>query len=62
MAVSEQVTLQGHIVDSLILPTVMDEIVSFGGRFRFLEFNVGKDQNEPSFARLEVTCDGETGC
>ena len=59
MAVSEQVTLEGHIVDSLILPTVMDEIVSFGGGFRFLEFDVGKNQDEPSFARLEVTCPTE---
>ena len=59
MAVSEEITLQGHIVDSLIMSRVMDEIVSFGGRFRFLEFNVGKDQDQPSFARLQVTCDGE---
>ena len=59
MAVSEKVTLEGHIVDSLIISTVMDEIVSFGGAFRFLEFNVGKDQDQPSFARLEVTCEGE---
>ena len=43
MAVSEEITLQGHIVDSLIMSRVMDEIVSFGGRFRFLESNVGKD-------------------
>ncbi len=59
MPVSEEITLQGHIVDSLIISTVMDEIVSFGGTFRFLEFNVGKDQDQPSFARLEVTCDSQ---
>jgi lysine-ketoglutarate reductase/saccharopine dehydrogenase-like protein (TIGR00300 family) len=57
MPTSEEVTLEGHIVDSLILSTVMDEIVSFGGTFRFLDFNVGQDQDQPSFARLQVTCD-----
>jgi len=59
MTVSEEISLEGHIVDSLILPTVMDEIVSSGGKFRILEFELGKNQDAPSFARLEVICDSE---
>lgn len=56
MAVSEEITLKGHLIDSLILSKIMDEVVSFGGSFRFLEFNVGTDVDDPSFCRLEVTC------
>ena len=30
---SEQVELRGHIIDSLILPKVLDEILTYGGSF-----------------------------
>ena len=53
-AMSEVITLRGHIIDSLILPKVMDTVMDLGGDFDVLEINVGRHKNEPSFARLRV--------
>jgi lysine-ketoglutarate reductase/saccharopine dehydrogenase-like protein (TIGR00300 family) len=60
MSASDEITLQGHLIDSAILPRVMDEIVASGGSFRFLEFNIGTSQEDPSFCRIEVTCADDT--
>ena len=38
--VSEVVTLEGHIIDSKTLGTVMDDILSAGGEFKILEVGV----------------------
>lgn len=57
MSVSDRITLQGHLIDSNILSRVMDEIVSSGGRFRFIQFDVGKNVDDASACELEVTCD-----
>jgi lysine-ketoglutarate reductase/saccharopine dehydrogenase-like protein (TIGR00300 family) len=51
---SEQITLEGHIIDSLILPRVFDAIMDLGGDFRVEEMRVGTHKREPSFARLTV--------
>src|SRR3984957_4179628 len=50
----EVVELQGHIIDSLLLPKVLDEILTRGGSYVIKEFKIGQRQNDPSFARLEV--------
>jgi lysine-ketoglutarate reductase/saccharopine dehydrogenase-like protein (TIGR00300 family) len=52
--VREIVTLEGHIIDSDVLRKVMSRIVEEGGNFEVLEFRVGRTNEEPSFARLEV--------
>jgi len=51
---SEEITLQGHIIDSLILPRVFDAIMDLGGDFRVQEIQVGTHKREPSFARMIV--------
>jgi len=51
---SEEITLEGHIIDSLILPRVFDAIMDLGGDFRVEEIRVGTHKREPSFARLTV--------
>lgn len=53
----EVVELQGHIVDSLILPKVLDEILTRGGNYEIKEIKLGKRQVDPSHARLEVRAD-----
>ena len=53
-AFSEEITLEGHIIDSLILPRVFDAIMDLGGDFRVEEIQVGTHKREPSFARLTV--------
>ena len=52
---SEQIELHGHIIDSLILPKVLDEILSHGGDFKILEIRIGQQRTDPSYARVEVS-------
>ncbi len=54
-AFSEDVEMQGHIIDSLLLPKVLDEINSFGADFRIVEIRVGHGRHDPSHARLTVS-------
>lgn len=56
---SEHVTLQGHIIDSLILPRVMDEIVESGATYEIVELNIGHTNEDTSFARLRVDADSD---
>ena len=51
---SEQIELRGHIIDSLILPKVLDEILNYGGSFTIREVNVGKQRHDPSYACIDV--------
>ncbi|MCI0681981.1 MAG: TIGR00300 family protein [Gemmataceae bacterium] len=50
----EDVELQGHIIDSLLLPKVLDEILTRGGTYMIKEIQLGQRQVDPSHARLEV--------
>jgi lysine-ketoglutarate reductase/saccharopine dehydrogenase-like protein (TIGR00300 family) len=52
--VVEEVQISGHIIDSLILPKVLDLINAAGGSFRIKKFTVGQTQHDPSFALVEV--------
>jgi lysine-ketoglutarate reductase/saccharopine dehydrogenase-like protein (TIGR00300 family) len=56
---SENVILQGHIIDSLLLPKVMDEIVDRNGTFEFLDLDIGTRNEDTSFARIKVTADSD---
>ncbi len=53
--VSEILEVQGHIIDSLILPKILDEILNGGGTFEILRMRVGKRQTDSSSARLRVS-------
>lgn len=50
----EVVELQGHIIDSMILPAVMDEVMDRGGEFEIQDIRVGRRRDEPSYARIEI--------
>jgi lysine-ketoglutarate reductase/saccharopine dehydrogenase-like protein (TIGR00300 family) len=52
--VRETITLEGHLIDSDIMRRVFDKVVEDGGEFEVLEFRVGRRNDEPSFARIEV--------
>jgi lysine-ketoglutarate reductase/saccharopine dehydrogenase-like protein (TIGR00300 family) len=58
---SEQVELRGHIIDSLILPKVLDEILTSGGSFTIREIKIGKQRHDPSYARIDVFSDSPEG-
>jgi len=57
--VSEQrhtarLVLQGHIIDSMTLPQVMDMVMDLGGNFTIEELKVGQHKTDPSICRMEV--------
>lgn len=56
---SEVVELRGHILDSLLLPKVLDEITSAGARFDVETLNVGRSRQDQSFARIRVEAPDE---
>ncbi|MCA1709103.1 MAG: TIGR00300 family protein, partial [Actinobacteria bacterium] len=58
---SETITVEGHIIDSLTLPKVMDEIVELGAAYEIIELQLGVKHEDPSFARIKVTHDDEEG-
>ncbi len=55
--VQDIVTMEGHLIDSDILRKAFGRVVEEGGEFEVLEFKVGKNNDEPSFARLSVSAD-----
>ena len=50
----EEVEIHGHIIDSLILPKVLDEILTHGGSYVLKEIRIGQRPTDPSHARIEV--------
>lgn len=56
---SETITIEGHIIDSLTLPKVMDEIVELGATYEITELQLGVKHEDPSLARIKVTHDDE---
>src|SRR5919106_2284905 len=56
---SENITLEGHIIDSRMLPSVMDEIVEHEGTFEILDLQIGVKHEDESFARMKVTAPSE---
>src|SRR6058998_1267599 len=53
----EEVEIQGHIIDSLLLPKVLDEILTQGGSYVIKDIRIGQRQNDSSHARIEVRAD-----
>jgi len=48
------IELRGHIIDSLILPKVLDDIMDSGNEFIIQELKVGRSKPEPSYCRIEI--------
>lgn len=48
------VQISGHIIDSLILPKVLDLIVSLGAEFEILDIQVGHRRSDRSHARIRI--------
>ena len=58
--VSETIELRGHIIDSLILPKVLDQIVTQRATFNIVEFKIGQKRVDPSLARIEIHAPDQT--
>jgi lysine-ketoglutarate reductase/saccharopine dehydrogenase-like protein (TIGR00300 family) len=50
----EDVEIQGHIIDSLLLPKILDEILTQGGSYVIKDIRIGQRQTDASRARIEV--------
>lgn len=48
------VEISGHIIDSLILPKVLDLIINLGAEFEILEIHIGHRRSDRSYARIRV--------
>jgi lysine-ketoglutarate reductase/saccharopine dehydrogenase-like protein (TIGR00300 family) len=51
---SQVVELRGHIIDSLMLPRIMDELMGLGVEYEIQRLDVGQHKDDPSYARLEI--------
>jgi lysine-ketoglutarate reductase/saccharopine dehydrogenase-like protein (TIGR00300 family) len=49
--------LTGHIIDSMMLPQIMDMVMDLGGNFTIEELRVGQHKNDTSLCRMEVVAD-----
>lgn len=49
-----RLVLTGHIIDSMILPQIMDLVMDLGGNFTIEELRVGQHKTDTSYCRLEV--------
>ncbi|HYS98867.1 MAG TPA: TIGR00300 family protein, partial [Candidatus Dormibacteraeota bacterium] len=54
---SARLVLQGHIIDSMMLPQVMDIVMDLGGNFTIEELKVGQHKTDPSICRMEIYAD-----
>lgn len=53
--VSEEIELQGHIIDSLLLPKILDEITVLGGDFAIDDISIGQLRTDSSRAQIKVS-------
>jgi lysine-ketoglutarate reductase/saccharopine dehydrogenase-like protein (TIGR00300 family) len=51
---AQEIEVKGHLIDSMILTRIFDNVMDLKGDFQVLEFTVGKKKRDPSYARLLV--------
>jgi len=59
MSAYEDIKLEGHIIDSLLLPRVLDDILERGGEYQILQFRMGRNKDDQSTAVLRVSASDE---
>lgn len=52
--VVDEIEVRGHIVDSLLLPKILDRILMMGGTFEIQECRIGVKRSDPSYARIAI--------
>jgi len=50
----EEIEVRGHIIDSLLLPKILDRILQMGGTFEIRECEIGARRVDPSRAAIAV--------
>ncbi len=59
MAVSETLETRGHLMDTGVLASVLDDVLSYGGDYRIDRLDVGRRHEDESYARLVVSADDD---
>lgn len=52
--IATDVEVSGHIIDSLILPKILDHITTRGGWFEIKSMTIGQRRQDPSYALIRV--------
>ncbi len=50
----EDVQIEGHLIDSLMMPHIMDQVMDLDGEFEMLTFEVGRMKDDPSHAVMRI--------
>ena len=58
----EEIEIRGHIIDSLILPKILDLITAGGGTFQIKQITIGQARYDPSYALVEVRAPAAPNC
>lgn len=58
--VEETVELKGHIIDSLMLPKVLDQVLARGAEFEIEQIDIGVRRSDPSYARIRIHMESES--
>lgn len=51
---TETVEVRGHIIDSLIMPKILDDLIDAGADYEIQEFTVGKTHQDTSYSRIRI--------
>ncbi|OPY26454.1 MAG: hypothetical protein A4E28_02501 [Methanocella sp. PtaU1.Bin125] len=54
MEAMREIELKGHIIDSFLLPKIFDKVMDMNGEFEILQFEIGRQKTDTSFARLMI--------
>ncbi|MEM4473225.1 MAG: TIGR00300 family protein [Archaeoglobaceae archaeon] len=57
--IAKEIEFEGHLIDSMILPKVLDLILDLDGEFEIVEFRIGKRKEDYSYARMIVFGENE---
>ena len=56
---AETLEIRAHVIDSLLFPRVLDQVLEAKANYEILAFEVGRTPTDPSYARLLVKADSE---
>jgi lysine-ketoglutarate reductase/saccharopine dehydrogenase-like protein (TIGR00300 family) len=51
---AQVIEVRGHIIDSMILPRILDELMDLGVEFNIEKVEVGRQKRDTSYARVEI--------
>ncbi|MCD1295001.1 TIGR00300 family protein [Methanocella sp. CWC-04] len=54
MEAMREIELKGHIIDSFLLPKVFDKVMDMNGEFEIIQFDIGRQKTDTSYARLMI--------